>query len=270
MQTISSLEGYARKIQAIQPASDEVLLYRGHADRKVFTLLPSLLREQKLADAEHAILRELVASHPTEFVADTTTLDRLVRVQHYSLPTRLLDTTWNPLVALYFAAKDCAGITAEVIVFRIKKDLVKFFDSDTVSCVANLAHLKAAEKQAINFALLGDDFQNQAQIQRLLQFIRVEKPYFRPEIVPDHLRTVICVKPKQSNLRILAQAGAFLLFGITSRLDDNPVVGITPERIQINAKKKGDIVKELDRVGINDSTMFPEIETAALYIRNKI
>ena len=78
------------------------------------------------------------------------------------------------------------------------------------------------------------------------------------------------MKPKHSNVRILAQAGAFLLFGLASDLDTHSVSGITPERIQINAKKKKDIVKELDRMGVNDSTMFPEIEKAALYIRNKI
>ena len=88
--TITSLEGYTRKISEIQPAPDEVLLYRGHP-RKEFKLLPSVLRDPKFQEAEHAILRELVASHPAEFASDTTTLERLVRVQHYSLPTRLSD-----------------------------------------------------------------------------------------------------------------------------------------------------------------------------------
>ena len=54
-QTISSLEGYTRKIRAIQPAPDEVLLYRGHSDRKKFKLLPSVLREPKFVDAEHTM-----------------------------------------------------------------------------------------------------------------------------------------------------------------------------------------------------------------------
>lgn len=269
-QTISSLEGFTRKIRAIQPQPDEVLLYRGHGDRRRFTLLPSVLRDPRFADAEHQILRELVASHPSEFAPDTSTLDQLVRVQHYSLPTRLLDATWNPLVALFFASKDCDDITGEVIVFRVKKIQVKFFDSDTVSCIANLAHLKTSEKQAIDFTLFGDPFNEQLQIKRLLQFIRVEKPYFLSIIRPDDLRTVVCVKPKQSNRRILAQAGAFLLFGLASDLDNHPVPGISIERIQINARKKRTILQELDRMGINDSTMFPEIEKMALYIRSKI
>ena len=267
--TIASLEGYIRKISEIQPGPDEALLYRGHP-RHEFTLLPSVLRDPKFREAEHAILRELVASHPAEFASDTTTLEQLVRVQHYSLPTRLLDATWNPLVALYFAVKENVGITGEVVVFRIKKDQVKFFDSDTVSCVANLAHLKAPEKEAIDFTLLGSPFNLQPQIDRLLQFIKVEKPHFRPAIIPAHLRTVLCVKPKQSNQRILAQAGAFLLFGLAEDLDTHSIPGIGIERIRVNANQKQKIVRELDRMSVNESTMSPEIEKAALYIRARI
>ena len=85
----------------------------------------------------------------------------------------------------------------------------KVFDSDTVSCVANLAHLKTTEMQAIDFTLVGDPFNEQLQVDRLLQFIRVEKPYFKGIIVPDHLRTVLCVKPKQSNQRIRLKPGLF-------------------------------------------------------------
>jgi len=108
------LEGYTRKIRAVIPGTDEVLLYRGHSDRRQFKLLPSVFREQKYADSEHIIVRELVASHPGEFASDSTTLEQLARMQHYSLPTRLLDVTWNPLVALYFASNEYSGKTGEV------------------------------------------------------------------------------------------------------------------------------------------------------------
>jgi len=269
-QTITSLTGFTGKIRAVTPASDEVLLYRGHSRRRDYKLLPFILREQKFKDAEETILRELVASHPSEFSSDSSTLERLARVQHYSLPTRLLDVTWNPLVALYFAVNAHEGTTGEVIVFRIKKQHVKFFDSDAVSCVANLAHLKVAEKSAIDFALTGTAFNSQPPIDRLLQFIKVEKPHFRSEINPADLKTVLCVKPKKNNPRLLAQSGAFLIFGMTDALDTTPVVEISIERIQINGQKKSIIVKELDRMGIHDATMFPEIEKAALYIRRAL
>jgi hypothetical protein len=269
-QTIASLEGFVRKIRQIMPADEEVLLYRGHSDRINFKLVPSVLREAKYRDAEHQILRELVASHPSEFAQDGTTLEQLARVQHYSLPTRLLDVTWNPLAGLYFAAKDDKGKPGEVIVFRVKRSLVKYYDSDTASCIANLAHLSNAEKRAIDFTLAGSAFNEQPPVDRLLQFIRAEKPHFRSQINPAHLQTAIVVKPKLNNRRILAQSGAFLLIGQNVDLEAAPPQGIAVERVHINGNKKQVICDELDRMAINDSSMFPEIEKAAIYIKSKL
>lgn len=269
-QTIASLEGYVRKIRKVVAADDEVLLYRGHSNRRRFKLIPSVLREPKYRDAEHLILRELVASHPNEFAQDGTTLEQLARVQHYSLPTRLLDVTWNPLAGLYFAAKDDKGTPGEVVVFRVKRSLIKYYDSDTVSCIANLAHLSSAEKSAIGFLVGPEPFNKQGPIDRLVQFIRAEKPYFRPTIKKDDLKTAVIVKPKLNNKRILAQSGAFLLVGLDVDLEAMPPAGIAIERIHINGNKKQTICDELDRMAINDSSMFPEIEKAALYIKSKV
>ena len=62
----------------------------------------------------------------------------------------------------------------------------------------------------------------------------------------------------------------YLLFGLTSELDTNSQPGIKLERIQIDKIGKKRVLSELDRMGFHESTMFPEIEKAALYIRDKI
>ncbi|MBB3349895.1 FRG domain-containing protein [Sphingomonas sp. BK069] len=98
------LQSFIGEINAEQTDGTTVTVYRGHPNRS-YTLKPTIFRTTAYAANEHLLLRDLVAMHPDQFAADTSALEMLVCMQHYSLPTRLLDATWNPLVALYFAAQ---------------------------------------------------------------------------------------------------------------------------------------------------------------------
>lgn len=80
----------------------ETFYYRGHADR-TWGLLPSIFRTSNGVEKEHLLFRDMVAHIPQSFSECKSALDYLVQMQHYELPTRLLDVTMNPLVALYFA-----------------------------------------------------------------------------------------------------------------------------------------------------------------------
>jgi len=79
--------------------------------------------------------------------------DKLVRMQHFGLPTRLLDVSLNALVALYFATdpgpQGAAPSDGMVTAFAIQPEHEKWFDSDAVSCIANLANMTSEEKTEI-------------------------------------------------------------------------------------------------------------------------
>jgi hypothetical protein len=106
-------------------------------------------------------------------------------------------------------------------------------------------------------------------VDRLLQFIRVEKPHFRAEIASVDLVRPYYVIPKMSNRRIIAQSGAFIIWGLSSNGGIDFKKDITADYIVIPQASKALIRTELDGLGINESTLFPEIDRAASYITKR-
>jgi hypothetical protein len=258
-----SVKDYIGLIKDITEARPGFYTYRG-TKNIAWNDVPGILREERknLLIHEPNAIRELQSIHPQEFATDNSMFDKLVRAQHFSLPTRLLDVTGNPLVALYFASETSNNPAADgkVSYIDVPRERIKYFDSNIVSCLANLSNLSVEEKDELRQGK-ESEFRKLRSYARLLECIRLEKPRFRSEIRRDDLLRIWYVVAKLNNRRILAQRGAFLIFGLTSFGESE--TGIRFDHIRIPKEEKQNITKDLNALGINRGALFPEIQHAA-------
>lgn len=116
-----------------------------------------------------------------------------------------------------------------------------------------------------------EKFNEQDEIIRLLNDVRMDKPYFLPIIDIEDFNKVVCVKPKTNNPRIDRQQGAFFVFGIDdkktqpAKIDKKWIVG----RLEIDKDAKINIRDEFKYFGIGHRTLFPELNLQAQHIMGR-
>lgn len=266
---VNTLLDFITQLGKIKRDPNFFYFFRGHSDT-AFKLQPSIYRSKKFITHEDIIFKEAMLRTPHEFVNEKTTLEKLVKIQHYGVPTRLLDITSNPLVALYFACNQFNWRDGKVIVFKIPKNEIKYYDSDTVSILSNLCKRPHTFNLKGKLELDRSEFNDEEDVQYLLHEIREEKSYFLPLINPKDLGRVLAVKVKYNNNRIVRQDGAFLIFGIRDEKIKSASIPI--EWIETDLKiaqiNKVKLIKDLDNLGISQATLFPELQSLGDYLKD--
>ena len=185
---IESVSDFLNEIKGIKNKSGYTLFYRGHSDKN-YELKPSIYRDERFIKNEDKIYRETIAKVPYEFNGKST-IESLALMQHYGVPTRILDLTTNALVALYFACKEVEEIEkvinekgetsykkkdmdGEVIVFNIPNESVCYSDSDKVTILANLSKYENNLHYEKNTSYKQDVSDVEIKIKKILKGINI-------------------------------------------------------------------------------------------------
>ena len=276
---------------------DATLFYFRGESVDCWDLKPSVMRTNEgshnsLREVEARMLVDLQTQRAEDFVETTSALEKMVIAQHHRLPTRLLDVTRNPLVALYHATRKGRKptVSGKIHIFAVPESMVKPFNSDTVTVISNFARLRRGEQNLL-LGKKSEDTVDDANpvagnlqqavhassyifaMNRLYQFIRLERPSFAERIDPKDFLRVVIVEPQQSLERVKAQSGAFLLSAFHEQFDEQTIVDRCPHlpvyrhyTLTVAGNSKTAIAEDLATLNITDETMFPGLDQAATAI----
>ncbi|MDG6881843.1 FRG domain [Phocoenobacter uteri] len=136
--SISDFLNELKKYVKEEDKLENTYFFRGHANCE-WILEPSIFRNKGHIQNEDKIINDMFTACPQDLEKETLLFDKLVKLQHYGCPTRLLDITSNALVALYFACSDEKEKDGKVFVFKVPTKQIKYSDSDTVAIISALS-----------------------------------------------------------------------------------------------------------------------------------
>lgn len=278
---IDNVQDYISVIERLTANDKHEFFFRGHYYYK-YLLVPSLYRKKNFYENESQIYMDFKTQFYKE-LSEKTYLEILTTMQHYKIPTRLLDSTSNPLVALYMACDKPSGYKnnnygiGEVIVMAEDVKEVKYSDSNIITLLSSLAVLDTKYKQELYEKIVEgiekkdpSIYRNSLAYKRFVAEVSNEMPYFDESFfTPEVLLYPRHVKVGMINERIIAQSGNFILFGLcnykTCEYKKLSTV-IKPRLFLVNRER---ITKQLELLNINTGTMYPDKDHTALSIVKK-
>ena len=261
-ENITDIQQFSKFVQDIHRKFNNVLWYRG-CGRYSWGLSPSLFRHSKtdiveLLELENQLMNRFKQrGYPFIQRVFADKWELLFFMQHYGVPTRLLDWSENPYVALYFALTSAPATV-------VNNNLV--YSEDVSVWIFNPTmwnrHI---------FPQMGDDIDILSPIneRQLEGYVPRENPRNDLQLIGD---SPIAIYGTHNSQRIVAQRGVFTVFGKDrANMEDTYINRSFPQdaiiKLRFSKDAVGDLQRSLWAIGITDSVVFPDLDGLAKEIK---
>jgi hypothetical protein len=266
-------------------------VFRGVKNSR-YDLKPAIEREAESNGMGWPALEVLISSEfksrarmhlsPSSIPEDELTW--LAHMQHYSVPTRLLDFTYSPFVALYFAIRDGTEAEARTHVRLWAIDAAAV--NSRFQSVASTARSKQKQHDGVPTALplkIGDPETYSTDRENMIVETDGLRALIAESLSPrgthrEELNRQGCVcvaSPPAFNPRLVSQQGVFLAncaqdFGFNESLTKmmDPRTGWR-KKLDIPISTIPEIERKLFQMNIHEQSLFPDMEGLAGLIRQK-
>ncbi len=273
-------------------ASGGIYVFRGYNVKN--QLFPSIIRTEgmfKLPESEFELLYNF-EKYGSHYFSVNTPFDFMSVGQHYGLPTRLLDFTYNPYIALRFS------------LFSEKKHGHQIHDSDDNNYY-NICYCKIADhvclgslpkhaqfsfghyetesisKQSIDLLREYEScfyHRNHTDTENYLKGLyecthSPDVPFseYKQQIISKIDDQRLCfIDPCQSNQRIIMQQGLFMLPYTLNRNRHMEILEKNISVIKIDKKLRRPLLEYLDTLGYNAFRLMPDLVNVCDTVKQKI
>ena len=213
---------------------DEDVWYRGQSSFD-WTLSPGLMRFNNPPSEGTLLTRFKQSAGMLINATPKNNFDWLFLMQHYGVPTRLLDWTESPLVALYFAVENESDNITDAALWALKPTELN-----------KISHISSTEKNFI------PSFEDPLLVNYSVETISQNS---RNMLVP------VATIATRNSPRIQAQLGVFTIHHVDKRPLEDFCVKQELTKYKIPAASKSEIRKELNLLSINKFSLFPELSS---------